>query len=747
MKRDGIAPKRKAKITIPFMMKTQIIQKYQEIDQLLKQTPYVGEYAWYIILALVVLIIALLVKSMVKRKKPVSKAPSHKAAAAEEVVAAAVEMKPGEYEEIDQESIVKFFLKLYKVQLGEPQTATSEFRPLDADPNASKTTYELRVHRKKDWESRRMTVGLAGEESTSRSKCFHVIYDNHLIVKIPPKPVTDFEVYLSAIESDQEIVKKLAPRECIVPTVSAVLKIIYPVSKTQSTSAIEIEEKYLERLRKLPQFQEYLKIGHAFVFAMDLSRYFFLGQIINDFHDLKNKMDQEIVGYPDVIWENHGFEGRYAFENDDQVEAVRNVYTDFETKLLHVIKKAGLEKAPARFVMQKWFLLHLAGREIDSSEKDVNPALVSKINMLTRKHFSENKKTIENYLTTIKSCIQTVTLSQNKREIGGLVANILDLVVWLREKGVAMRDLKPDNLLVAGDQKNYPGFLSSVDNYTVGLIDVETAVKYQREDNSELPQPILGGTPSFATPAHLVPNVSLRKFFGDPARILYLQDWYATVGIIFEVITGETLFIQTGKMIVGIKTVMNKHMDDVETQFEMFKKTSRIFWHSAKTELKKKSREKKEILEMVKVAIPSAVSDMFRQELLKQKSDIANRIKRTAKNQNIFKDEKNIKGLIAAPRQKVTQLKKKWKQQYKENKAGIQLLDELEQLKIEAEKQQQLVALFDKSARVLPAYELINFIFERVIQAMYHKEWGELLAAEVAGVAEGSETTTVESTV
>ena len=429
------------------------------------------------------------------------------------------------------------------------------------------------------------------------------------------------------------------------------------------------------------------------------------------------------------------------------MEAVRNVYADFETKLLSVIKKAGSEKAPARFVMQKWFLLHLAGREIDSKDKDLDPALVPKINALARKLFNENKNTIENYRTTIKSCIQTVTVSQNKREIGGLVVNMLDLIVWLRNKGVAMRDLKPDNLLVAGDQKNYPGFLGAVDNYSVGLIDVETALVYDRDDNSELPQPILGGTPSFATPAHLVSNVSLRKFYGDPVRILYLQDWYATVGIIFEVITGETLFTQTGKMIVGIKSVMNKHMEDVEAQFEMFKKTSRMFWHSSKTELKKKSRDKKEILETVKVPISSAVSDMFRQELLNQKVNIANRIKRTAKNQNIFKDEKNIKGLIAAPRQKITQLKKKWKQQYKENKAGIQLLEELEQLKSESEKQQQLFKLFNKSDLVLPAYELINFIFELVIQAMYHKEWGELLAAEVVGVGEGPKTTTVESTV
>jgi hypothetical protein len=727
------------------MTKTVILEKYTEIDQLLRQIPVVGEYAWFILIALAVVMFGLLLKFVMRRKKtrPV-KAPSSTPAVAEE---APQEVTEEVTREIDQESIAGFFLKLYKVQLGEPKSAKSELKPSDPDATGSKTTYELRVRQKNGWASRRMTVGMAGGENASRSTCYHVIYDDHLVVKIPHTPETDFDTYLGAIEADQKIVKKLAPRVCIVPSVSAILKIVYPVSKSSAKSPMEIEEKYLERLRKFPQFQEYLKIGHTFVFAMDLSRYFFLSQIIDDFHDLGNKTYQEIVGYPDVIWENHGFEGRYAFENDEQVESIRNVYSDFETKVIGLLKKARLEKLPGRFVIQKWFLYHLAGREIENKDKDLNPELIERINALAKKHFQDNKGPIQSYRTTINTCIQTVTVSQNKKQISGLVVNTLDLLAWLKNRRVAIRDLKPDNLLVAGDRNNYPGFLSSTDDYAVGLIDVETAVAFDQEDISELFQPILGGTPSFATPSHLVANGPLRNFFRDPLRIFYLQDWYAVVGIIFEVITGETLFSQTGKLIVGIKTVMNKHMDEIDTQFEMFKKASRMFWHSAKSELKKKAREKKDILEMVKVPIERHMAELFREELSKQKEDVVSRIKQTAMSQDIFKDEKNIKGLIVAPRTKITQLKKKWKKQYRENRSGIQLLEELEQLKLEAEKQSQLTKLFERPDLILPAYELINFIFSLVLDAMYHKEWGELIEAEISGVAEGSETTTVESTV
>jgi serine/threonine protein kinase len=733
------------------MSEASILEKLREIDHLFKQIPVVGEYAWLILIALVLVVFGVLFTLKLRRKKagPIEEPPPD-SVVVEEIVEKEIEEERPQFEEepeIDQVSIARFFLKLYKVQLGETKSAKAEIKPSDPDTPSSKMTYELRVRQKSGWASRRMTVGLAGEESASRSKCYHVIYNDHLVVKIPPTPVTDFDTYLGAIEADQKIVKKLAPRVCIVPSVSAVLKIIYPTSNAGALSPIEVEEKYLERLRKFPQFQEYLKIGPTFIFVMDLSRYFFLSHIINDFHDLKNKIYQEIVGYPDVIWGNHGFEGRYAVENDEQVDAVRNVYYNFEKKGVGLLKKAGVEKIPARFVIQKWFLYHLGGRKIEDGEKDLPAELIPKINALALAHFKENVPPIENYRTSIKTCIQTVTVSQNKKQIAGLVANSLELLVWLKNKGVAIRDLKPDNLLVAGDQKNYPGFLKSTEDYSVGLIDVETAIVYEQDDTSELRQPTLGGTPSYATPSHLVANAPLKSFFRDPLRIFYLQDWYAVIGIIFEIITGETLFVQTGKMIVGIKTVMNKHIDDLDTQFELFKKSSRMFWHSAKTELKKKSRDKKEILEMIKVPISQDVAKLFRDELHKQEERVASRIRQTAQNQDIFKDEKNIKGLIVASRPKITQLKKKWKQQYRENRSGIQLLEELEQLKLEAEKQHQLVRLFDKPDLVLPTYELINFIFDIVLDAMYDKEWGDLIEAEITGVAEGSETTTVESTV
>jgi serine/threonine protein kinase len=314
---------------------------------------------------------------------------------------------------------------------------------------------------------------------------------------------------------------------------------------------------------------------------MDLSRYFFLSHIINDFHDLPNKLYQEIVGYPDVIWENHGFEGRYAIENDEQIDAVRKVFTAFEARSRNLLKKTARHSTP-RYTLQKWFLIHLAGGQLNAGEKNLTPVQADNINSLLKNIFAENTAAIDNYRDTIRGCIQSVTVSQNKHQIAGLLANLLDLLAWLRLKRVAMRDLKPDNLLIAGDKAKYPDFLDAREDYSIGLIDVETAVVYVPDKKRRGLQSILGGTPTYATPAHFMSKASLAVCFDDADRILYLQDWYAAVGIIYEMITGERLFDQTGKLIIGINPLMAAKTGETAASHDLFKNASRVFWHSAR---------------------------------------------------------------------------------------------------------------------------------------------------------------------
>ncbi len=714
-----------------------------KIKDTIDQVPFLSEHPWLLALApagIILLLIWLRLRKGRKTKEP----PPDDLIDVEDLVADEEPQKPVV---IDEQKIAHFFMKLYKVQIGALKDAPSKINLLEVESNAERKTFELQVLHNKEWVDRRMTVGPLGSEATSRSKCFYVIFDNHLVVKVPQKPIRKFEEYIKAIEADQEIVRQLAPRECIVPTVSAILKLIHPIPTAKDIPPAEAESKYLHQLRKYPGFNEHLKIGNTYVLVMDLSKFYFLSKVIDDFHDLSNKMKQEIVGYPDVVWENHGFEGRYAFENDEQVEAIRNVYADFEEQLGRLLKTAGHNRTIARYTMQKWFLEHLSEGQLQLDEKDLNSELVAKTNALARKIFNERKDLIDIYRRTIRGCIQSVTVSQNKRQFDSLITNILDLLAWLRDKEVAICDLKPDNMIVAGDQSRYPEFLNSANEYTAGLIDVETAVAYSENGGRKIQQPIVGGTPSYATPSHLVKNPTLRTLYGNLARTFYLQDWYAAVGIIFEVITGESLFRQTGKMIIGMKSALFKHIDDVNTQKELYKKASRIFWHSARSELQLKLKIKKDILNMVQVVVPDGAREMIRQEFVSQKLLIAQNIKRLLAGQSAFKGEKVCSSLVSASREKIAQLKSKMENQPREKAEALKVLNSLERMKSKIEKQMQRIKLFDQSSLILPADRLLLVLFDAVLYAMHRDQWGELMAAEVVGIKKGTESTTIESTV
>lgn len=720
-----------------------ISNKFKEIDQILGNVSLMGYQIGILPALSISIFLVLILLFFLKRKRKGRAVPQAEPPPAiiEETIESIDEAK-----EIDEGSIVEFFLNIYKIQLGETQLARGSIKLLDSVVVDTRRTYELQVFHDKQWVSRRMSVGLAGDDSASRSKCFTVIYDDHFVIKVPQKPITNFENYITAIESDREIVKKVSPRECIVPTVAAVLKMIRPFSESKQLTPEQLEEKYLDWLRKFPSFQAHLRIGDSYVFVMDLSRYFFLSHIINDFHDLPNKLYQEIVGYPDVIWENHGFEGRYAAENDEQLDAVRKAYKSFEERSQILLNKTAKHKFP-RFALQKWFLIHLAGRQLEVGHKDLTPDRVEKINALLKKTFAENKDTIDNYRRTIRGCIQSVTVSQSMHQIAGLVTNLLDLLAWLRSRGVAMRDLKPDNLLIAGDKARYPEFLDTRENYSIGLIDVETAVAYGSDSNRQIPQPILGGTPTYATPAHFMPNETLAACFQDAVRILYLQDWYAAVGIIYEMITGEGLFTQTGKLIIGIKNLMFRNAGEAAARLELLKNTSRMFWHSARSEMAKKAGEKKHILQRVTVGLTDDVRALFLKELQMEKHCILRRIKETVAGQRIFKNEKTRRNLLIASRKKITQLKVKWNKAQPDGGQGLRILNDLEALKRATEKNMQLTTLLEDPLSTVSADELLYFMFDVVQKAMYRETWGELVPAEVVGVRKEQGATTVEATI
>ena len=93
-----------------------------------------------------------------------------------------------------------------------------------------------------------MTIGPIGEDSGSRSTCYYVIYDDHIVVKISPTPLADFSKYIQNISSDNHIAKELSPRECLIPRVSVILKKIHPLQEGSRLPIELMEEKYIQLL-------------------------------------------------------------------------------------------------------------------------------------------------------------------------------------------------------------------------------------------------------------------------------------------------------------------------------------------------------------------------------------------------------------------------------------------------------------------------------------------------------------------
>jgi len=211
----------------------------------------------------------------------------------------------------EQDSVVDCFLKIFKLQKG-CREAPAGYKMLDAHTAHGSCVYELRVKTGDEWTTRRMSIAPIGEDSGSRSRCYFVIYDDHLVVKIPPLPLKSFQAYVDSLKRDADIATKLAPRECLVPRVSVVMRKIHPLDEGGDMTAERLEADYINWLKTNEEFRQYLKIGESYAFFMDLSRYFFLGHILSMIHDPAAKIAREILEHHNLIWRPVDFEARYG---------------------------------------------------------------------------------------------------------------------------------------------------------------------------------------------------------------------------------------------------------------------------------------------------------------------------------------------------------------------------------------------------------------------------------------------------
>jgi serine/threonine protein kinase len=638
--------------------------------------------------------------------------------------------------------IVRFFLNLYRQQVGAAPEAPAESVQLTAVSAGPNQVYELRVKHGGDWVKRRMTIGPLGEDSGSRSKCYYVIFDQHLVVKIPPKPVRDFEDYVASIKKEGHIVERLAPKECIIPKVSVILSQVHQLSPLMGTPAELLEDKYLAWLRKNPEHQDYLKINGTFVYFMDLSRYYFLSHIIDGFHDLGETFRAEVNSTAELVRYPAKFKERYGDENEAVGFEIRDLYHQCEADIRQLLKNSGNPSAVTAYRIQAWFVAYLEKREIGETDPGLSPELVSGITSIFVRFFKKYREPVEAYTKAIRSFARRLSLTQNRLPIAGILTNLLDLLAWLDVKQVAMRDLKPDNLLVAGDAQNYPAFLRSPADYSLGFIDVETAVYFGKAEENNIRQPLLGGTPYFATPSHLFPNSALAACFGDTSRILHFQDWQAVLVMVFKAVTGELLFDRTAQHFADIKNRVINAMRQAEALDPQLEEASHIFWRSAAAEFRAKMKAAESALRFVEADITPPAKALFVQVLKRDVESISTTIKKLIDAQSWFSTAGSREQLRKSSHGRICQIIEELKAKSQAGntaadsiQARIRFLKHVSALKALAERKSQAMSAFESNTACrMSAYDVLLLMFNSVLKAMYREDW-KTLAEESASPA------------
>ena len=311
-----------------------------------------------------------------------------------------------------------------------------------------------------------------------------------------------------------------------------------------------------------------------------------------------------------------------------------------------------------------------------------------------------------------------------------MIINLLDLLYWLGEKKVAMRDLKPDNLLVAGNPSKFPQFLESSNMYSIGLIDVETAVSYDISENNAIRQPPLGGTPSYATPSHQLRNDTIQNIYNDLPLILHLQDWYATLGMIYQAVTGERLFEKTARNLLNLKKTIRERSRKNGNPQAVLENVSNSFWKMALAEFGMKTQKSEKKLRFISLIVGQESKEMLLGIITTTHQSVLKSVNNLILSQTTFTGDKIQKSLSVAPPLKIQQFKIKFeegkgKQLPPEEKDLVLIfLDDLAFLRRQSEQLVLTTRLLNKSVPIVSSLDLLKTMFTAILVHMHQNCWG-----------------------
>jgi hypothetical protein len=616
------------------------------------------------------------------------------------------------------DDVVRYFSRIYRIQLGVHAEAPGRIEPLDQEPGVSERRFRLGVQTGGSWKWRYMTIGSIGEDTGSKSQCFYVIYDTHIVVKVPPVPIRDFSDYIRRIQFEAEIVRILAPRKCIIPNVSVILRMIHRLDGEKPRSEQRIEEEYLRLAERSPGLQQCLKIENEFAFFMDLSRDYFLSHALSG--PARENLNAVMAEDARLIDDCRGFEIRFGVENTWVCLEIQNLYRKFANRL-----RSGMSEADRRAVgaqqEKEWFYLRL----IDpSAELAGGPDTAARAagELLTRL-FESGEKSVVAYRGIARPHAEQISFNRTRPIKEALSSNLMDLLAWLEQRRVALRDLKPDNLLVCGEPARYPGFLTSAGDFSIGLIDLETAVFCPAEGNLRPAQPQLGGTPTYATPSHFLPNKILERIYPDLCEVFLLQDMHAVVGIIFRVVTARGLFPQSSELFPDFLQAIKESSSRQDEMEEVYRRHNAKFWTTARAEFSERTFRYGRFLDAASTAVPTPILQMLAGFLEDQRQELKRRVLSEVHGQDLIQNKTTRKELCSCSKEAVCRAMEK------AGRTGDPKAEEfcrffrlLERIKERQERLERLLRNIGSSRGRLPISKLLAAMFERVSAGLSAEE-------------------------
>jgi len=238
--------------------------------------------------------------------------------------------------ESDDQPIIEYFVHLFSVQsFDEPESLEEKELILHSAPDAAEKIYEIKLRKGERWKTRRMSIRQLGETVESKSICYKVIYDDMLVVKIPPRPITDFQTYLKSIDRELSIVNQLSKSiTCVYPHLGAIMRKVPAARLPADLNENASEKQYIKMLTENPELQQYLKIGGSFIFFMALSKYLFFNQIIEAMHAGGDRVKEEILtNGPTALSDIETFESLYGTGNDSVFFGLTTLLRDYENRV------------------------------------------------------------------------------------------------------------------------------------------------------------------------------------------------------------------------------------------------------------------------------------------------------------------------------------------------------------------------------------------------------------------------------